>query len=284
SKYYDFIKIGDNKSRIYKLSVIEEILINLKDGVYTLDNIYYDYYELLELNGINSKALFKNLIEELPENDKFKLKKSGNNSISIVTEMNNADLEIREFSSKKLEDNNKEHNDDLNFNDEQSGNINEQKSNIADKKINIYLNEKEKKWLYSMLDNLNQGRISLKMLLDRHYNYLSRIGINTIDEFVNTILSLDSLPKFDKIDKTNISGERERYYIDVNRKRSKTYRYNVLNDIFNRLEKGSYSLDKLYNNHKEYLNEHGIENKETLKKLLRGYHNNERISYYEITD
>src|SRR5699024_12626142 len=70
SKYYDFIKIGDNKSRIYKLSVIEEILINLKDGVYTLDNIYYDYYELLELNGINSKALFKNLIEELPENDK----------------------------------------------------------------------------------------------------------------------------------------------------------------------------------------------------------------------
>src|SRR5699024_12871148 len=83
SKYYDFIKIGDNKSRIYKLSVIEEILINLKDGLYTLDNIYYDYYELLELNGINSKALFKNLIEELPENDKFKLKKSGNNSISI---------------------------------------------------------------------------------------------------------------------------------------------------------------------------------------------------------
>ena len=284
SKYYDFIKIGDNKSRIYKLSVIEEILINLKDGVYTLDNIYYDYYELLELNGINSKALFKNLIEELPENDKFKLKKSGNNSISIVTEMNNADLEIREFSSKKLEDNNKEHNDDLNFNDEQSGNINEQKSNIADKKINISLNEKEKKWLYSVLDNLNPGRISLKMLFDRHYNYLSRIGITSIDEFVNTILSLDSLPKFVKIDKTNISGERERYYIDVNRKRSKTYRYNVLNDIFNRLEKGSYSLDKLYNNHKEYLNEHGIENKETLKKLLRGYHNNERISYYEITD
>lgn len=287
SKYYDFIRIGDNKSRIYKLSVVEEILINLKDGDYTIDSIYDEYYELLELNGINSKALFKDLIEELPENDKFRLKKSDNNSlvIVIVTEKNTANSELMEFSREKiLEDDNTEYNDDENSNDEQLENINEQKSNVVEEKANISLSEKEKKWVYSVLDNLKPGRINLKSLFDKHYNYLSRIGITTIDEFVNVILTLDSLPKFVKIDKTNISGEKERYYIDVNRKRSKTYRYNVLNDIFNRLEKGSYSLDKLYNNHEAYLNEHGIENKETLKKLLRGYHNNERISYYEITD
>jgi len=285
SKYYDFIRIGDNKSRIYKLSVVEEILINLKDGDYTIDSIYDEYYELLELNGINSKPLFKDLIEELPENDKFRLKKSDNNSLVIVTERNTANSELKEFSREKiLEDDNTEYNDDENFNDEQLENINEQKSNVVEEKANISLSEKEKKWVYSVLDNLKPGRINLKSLFDKHYNYLSRIGITTIDEFVNVILTLDNLPKFVSLDKTNISDERERYYVDVSHKRSKTYRYNVLNDIFTRLEKGSYSLEKLYNTHEQYLNEHGIENKETLKKLLRGYHNNERVSYHEITD
>uniref|UniRef100_UPI000B28339B hypothetical protein n=1 Tax=Nosocomiicoccus ampullae TaxID=489910 RepID=UPI000B28339B len=336
-KYFDYIRIGENKSHIYKLSVVRDILDDLKVGTYTLTDIYDNYFEVLEFNAMDNKMLLKTLLQQIPSNINVVIKNTAKTGfIVIVRDSNNIEEAIENEDNEKVEQNDyidtlesEKKEEDLKVNEidneidyvessnpdtstfekrKDSGEedlINEKteedSENVletsSDDKVssddNIVEKESEKLdrdntnvkvWLYSVLDNLNPGRFSLNILFVRHHNYLTRAGITSIEDFLKLLLSLEQLPKFIRLDTLHMPDGTLKYFLDVSSKRSKTYRYNVLNALFKDLKYGSYSVTTLYKNHSEHLNEHGIENIETLKKLLREYHNNKYASYHEINN